>query len=504
MGIKVIRERRRNPGGSGNDDDAQPMDIHVWLERFMKQKPQSFSSLDEETSTEFMKRFPRLVGFLGAKAGTQEEQAKNFKWGLNDFILDMIVNIEFTDVAQVANIARNIEIMRDGSGQEGNNKRNKDGHRMTDMATTTDVTDMATTSRGYGVITISKTGANNMVVLMGHQARGDTQIMPYLHHVTFVGNFIGERRVWTDMAIVKNMATTYRHDRHATATDVTTWQDKQEVIGVLGSARLGPTILVFYGVLQAKRGYSRDYAFISTCNAYYGNFIGERRVTRLLVLALHVERLGIGLKIVRKAANASVPSTLLNYALSISTPMGNNVLISHEYRSCPLHFDDKIRFANLLPLEISDFEIILDMEWLIEHRATIDCHTKHVIFGDLNNPEFIYHGFWPGKPIKIISAFKALTLISNGCEGFLASIILKVSPFGEVSYRLSLPPQLSHVHNVFHLSLLRCYKYHPLHVVSYPLDHIREDLSFLQEPEAILDRQERVMRNKAIPFVKIL
>ncbi|GJU31450.1 ribonuclease H-like domain-containing protein [Tanacetum coccineum] len=75
---------------------------------------------------------------------------------------------------------------------------------------------------------------------------------------------------------------------------------------------------------------------------------------------------------------------------------------------------------------------------------------------------------------------------------------------GEVSYRLALPPQLSHVHNVFHVSLLRGYKYHPLHVVSYPFDQIREDLSYTEEPESILDRQDRVMRNKTIPFVKIL
>nr|GFC03132.1 hypothetical protein [Tanacetum cinerariifolium] len=54
---------------------------------------------------------------------------------------------------------------------------------------------------------------------------------------------------------------------------------------------------------------------------------------------------------------------------------------------------------------------------------------------------------------------------------------------GEVSYRLALPPQLSHIHDVFHVSLLRGYKYHPLHVISYPL---------------------RVMRKKTIPFVKIL
>nr|GEW82361.1 putative nucleotidyltransferase, ribonuclease H [Tanacetum cinerariifolium] len=75
---------------------------------------------------------------------------------------------------------------------------------------------------------------------------------------------------------------------------------------------------------------------------------------------------------------------------------------------------------------------------------------------------------------------------------------------GEVSYRLALPPQLPHVHNVFHVSLLRGYKYHPLHVISYPLDQIRADLLYVEEPEAILDRQDRVMRNKTIPFVKIL
>ncbi|GJY40145.1 hypothetical protein Tco_0427415 [Tanacetum coccineum] len=42
---------------------------------------------------------------------------------------------------------------------------------------------------------------------------------------------------------------------------------------------------------------------------------------------------------------------------------------------------------------------------------------------------------------------------------------------GEVSYRLALSPQLSHVHNVFHISPLRGYNYHPLHVISYPLGY---------------------------------
>nr|GEY83658.1 hypothetical protein [Tanacetum cinerariifolium] len=84
-------------------------------------------------------------------------------------------------------------------------------------------------------------------------------------------------------------------------------------------------------------------------------------------------------------------------ALSLSTPMLNSVIISHKFGNCPLRVGDDIRFANLLPLEMSDFDIILGMDWLTEHRATIDCHSKCVIFGDLNNPEFIYHGSRPDK-----------------------------------------------------------------------------------------------------------
>nr|GFA97854.1 hypothetical protein [Tanacetum cinerariifolium] len=85
-----------------------------------------------------------------------------------------------------------------------------------------------------------------------------------------------------------------------------------------------------------------------------------------------------------------IPPTLLNYTLSIPTPMRSLVVIDREYQNCPLQFDDKIRSANLFPLDMYDFDIILGMDWLINHRATIVCHTKSVIFGDLDKPEFVY------------------------------------------------------------------------------------------------------------------
>nr|GFB95272.1 DNA/RNA polymerases superfamily protein [Tanacetum cinerariifolium] len=59
-------------------------------------------------------------------------------------------------------------------------------------------------------------------------------------------------------------------------------------------------------------------------------------------------------------------------------------------------------------------------------------------------------------------------------------------------------------HVFLKVSPCRGYNYHPYHVVQYPFDKIHEDLSFAEEPEAILDRQERVMRKKTIPLVKVL
>ncbi|GKF77712.1 zinc finger, CCHC-type, retrotransposon gag domain protein, partial [Tanacetum coccineum] len=79
---------------------------------------------DRETGGEFMKRFLRLAGFVGKKAGPPKEQAKHFKWALCDWILDGIVNTEFTNVAQVANAARNIENLCVTPRLGGNARRN--------------------------------------------------------------------------------------------------------------------------------------------------------------------------------------------------------------------------------------------------------------------------------------------------------------------------------------------------------------------------------------------
>nr|CAD1834512.1 unnamed protein product [Ananas comosus var. bracteatus] len=75
---------------------------------------------------------------------------------------------------------------------------------------------------------------------------------------------------------------------------------------------------------------------------------------------------------------------------------------------------------------------------------------------------------------------------------------------GEVAYRLALPPNLSGVHNVFHVSVLRKYVFDPTHVLDATPVELRDDLSFEEQPVRILAREVRKLRNRDIPYVKVL
>ncbi|XP_077237408.1 uncharacterized protein LOC143879108 [Tasmannia lanceolata] len=74
---------------------------------------------------------------------------------------------------------------------------------------------------------------------------------------------------------------------------------------------------------------------------------------------------------------------------------------------------------------------------------------------------------------------------------------------GKVAYRLALPPSLSGVHNVFHVSLLRKYISDPNHVIELEPLNLREDLSFEEQHIRIVDRKDQVLRRRTIPCVKV-
>jgi hypothetical protein len=75
---------------------------------------------------------------------------------------------------------------------------------------------------------------------------------------------------------------------------------------------------------------------------------------------------------------------------------------------------------------------------------------------------------------------------------------------GAVAYRLALPPNLSRIHNVFHISMLRKYVPDPTHVLESEPLQIQSNMTYEETPTRILDRKEQVLRNKTISLVKVL
>ncbi|GKF04594.1 putative reverse transcriptase domain-containing protein, partial [Tanacetum coccineum] len=219
---------------------------------------------------------PKEASFVGATAGDAQRQARHFKWGLKKWVLDRIVNTDYTNVAQVAAAARNIELLHESGNS---NKRNRDGNRIQ--------------NRGHGQ--------------QDNKSRYDQG----------------------------------QHEYRGRQDQSVEHRGRQD------------------------RGYD------SKRQDFRGQ---DQRFT------------------------------------------GRNV-------NCPLRFDDGIRPVNLLPIHMFDFDVILGMDWLASHKATIDCYARTVIFGNVRQPEFVYHGSSLLKSVKLIYAMKARTLISHGCQGFLASVM---------------------------------------------------------------------------------
>ncbi|XP_070017341.1 uncharacterized protein [Nicotiana sylvestris] len=76
--------------------------------------------------------------------------------------------------------------------------------------------------------------------------------------------------------------------------------------------------------------------------------------------------------------------------------------------------------------------------------------------------------------------------------------------FVKVEYKLELPPEMSLVHPVFHVSILKKVVGDPPIIVPVETIEVNEELSYEEFPVAILDRQVRKLRNKEIASVKVL
>ena len=99
---------------------------------------------------------------------------------------------------------------------------------------------------------------------------------------------------------------------------------------------------------------------------------------------------------------------------SVSTPVVHPARARRVYKNCPVTISQKVTSANLVELEIVDFDVILGMDWLHFCYASVDCRTRIVCFQFPDEPILEWKGSSLAPMGQFISYLKARKMISKG------------------------------------------------------------------------------------------
>ncbi|XP_054822751.1 uncharacterized protein LOC129321020 [Prosopis cineraria] len=75
---------------------------------------------------------------------------------------------------------------------------------------------------------------------------------------------------------------------------------------------------------------------------------------------------------------------------------------------------------------------------------------------------------------------------------------------GPLVYRIALPPHLSGVHDIFHVSQLKKYQPNPSHIIEPKEVELWENLTYQTESERMANMKDKLLRNKTIHLVKVI
>ncbi|XP_022849894.1 uncharacterized protein LOC111371986 [Olea europaea var. sylvestris] len=123
---------------------------------------------------------------------------------------------------------------------------------------------------------------------------------------------------------------------------------------------------------------------------------------------------------IRHANKMSKP---LDSELVVMTPVGDLLLASWVYKDCGIRVNDHELKADLILLDIHDFNVILGMDFLSRHCALVDCFCKEVIFRSPENFEIVLTEERRILSSCMISILDAQRMLKKCCHAYLAHVI---------------------------------------------------------------------------------
>ena len=75
------------------------------------------------------------------------------------------------------------------------------------------------------------------------------------------------------------------------------------------------------------------------------------------------------------AVNFKMSPEIIPEPILVSTPVDDSIVDQKVYKKCPITVLHRVLLADLIELDMVDFDVILVMDWLYSSYASIDCRT---------------------------------------------------------------------------------------------------------------------------------
>ena len=120
--------------------------------------------------------------------------------------------------------------------------------------------------------------------------------------------------------------------------------------------------------------------------------------------------------------------------LSVQTPFGSTNRKIAICRNRNVRVDGRDLEIDLLVMEISGYDVLLGMDWLTRHAATIDCPHRRICFVTARGSmSCMLSCRKVGGVLPCISAVEVKHLIDSGCTAYLAAIVYTTTEVPEIN-----------------------------------------------------------------------
>ena len=109
--------------------------------------------------------------------------------------------------------------------------------------------------------------------------------------------------------------------------------------------------------------------------------------------------------------------------MKVSLPAGDPLLADRVVRDSRVQMEGQEFPTDLVALDMRDFDVVLGMDWLSRHRATLDCYKKEVKLNWPRKLEVKLRGLRRELSSYMISAMTTQKMLCKGCQGYLAYVV---------------------------------------------------------------------------------